>query len=86
MAYVVKKLSAKLESIMQVYGMLIHQFANPLAFTIQNLLKSVISIVIIHIDGKTSIKDVKEIHEKLGKHQALYYVEDIDRVNVMFKS
>ena len=67
---------------MQIYGILIHQFTNPLAFTVQNLLKSINSIVIVHIDSKTNFENVKEIKDKLGNHQNLYYIDDKDRVNV----
>lgn len=67
---------------MQVYAILIHQFTNPLAFTVQNLLKSINSIVIVHIDSKTNFENVKEIKNKLGNHENLYYIDDKDRINV----
>lgn len=69
---------------MYIYAFIIHRLTNPLIFSVNKLLKSRNSIIIIHIDAKTNSSEVCNIKNTLGEYENLIYVNELDRVNVIW--
>ncbi|MCB6145413.1 beta-1,6-N-acetylglucosaminyltransferase [Providencia rettgeri] len=65
-----------------VYAIICHKITNPLIFTVNHLLKSNKSIVLLHIDKKTPKIEREKIYSHLGKHSNLYYIEEQESIDV----
>ena len=65
-----------------VYAVICHRVTNPLIFTVNYLLQSKKSIVIIHIDKKTNQIEREKIYSNLGKHSNLHYIEEQESIDV----
>ncbi|WP_180053469.1 beta-1,6-N-acetylglucosaminyltransferase [Acinetobacter sp. YH12236] len=65
-----------------IYAVICHKLTEPLIFTIHTLLKSPLSIIILHIDNKTPNNEVIRIKKKLGDHPNLLYVPEKKRIDV----
>lgn len=65
-----------------VYAIICHKITNPLIFTVNHLLQSDKSIVLLHIDKKTPQIEREKIYLDLGKHSNLYYIEEQESIDV----
>jgi len=62
-----------------VYGIICHRLTNPLIFLVEELIKSPNSIVVIHVDKKADIENIKI---NLPNSQQIHFLED--RVDVQW--
>lgn len=65
-----------------IYAIICHKITNPLIFTVNQLLKSDKSKVIIHIDAKTNLEESEKIYSSLGEHKNLYFIPKESSINV----
>lgn len=65
-----------------VYAIICHKITNPLIFTVNHLLQSNKSIVLLHIDKKTQKIEREKIYSNLGKHSNLFYIEEQESIDV----
>ena len=69
-----------------IYAIICHKCTNPLIFTVNKLLSSEKSIVIIHVDAKATSEEFEKINLVLGSYKNLKIVSRADSINVNWGS